>query len=62
MQDGECFVGASVVAHYNLIHFHRLIQDGLQLFANVMLAIVCAKSYREHGYFVLCARRMPFRK
>jgi hypothetical protein len=47
-EDGERLVGATVVAHYNFVHFHRLSEDGVELLADVMFAVVCAEGDGAH--------------
>ena len=48
--DGQGIVGATVIAHHNLVHGQGLAENGFNLFANVGLAVICTQCNRQHFY------------
>lgn len=50
-------VRAPVVAHHDFVNGHGLRQDGLDLFLDIVFAVVCTEGYREHGVLMIEPRK-----
>lgn len=48
--DGQGMVGAAVIADHDLIHRQGLVENGFNLLADILFAVICAECDGDHGW------------